>query len=212
MIRDELNEQNTNVLTTTELNSIINDGYKDVAVKTMGYALNKTITTVDGQNIFAIPTTTARAFKVNFLDHNNYGVQRTSPTTVGFAAATVSSGKGTPGYYFQWGDKITVDPLVDSTAAGNTTTAFCSCYPAAVMSSDSDTPSSLPPEFHDCIVDFAVAFACLKLRRWGDAGIAYNRYIGNVQQRRFEYFQAVADRRSAREVPDTVKVEYKNNG
>ncbi len=211
MIRDELNEQNTNVLTNTELNSIINDGYKDVSVKGLGYELNKTITLVAGEHIFTIPTTTAVAFKVNYLDHDADGALRIDPANVGFVQqGAISSGQGTPSGYFQWGRQhVVIDPLADAAAVSATTTAYCSCYPAAVMSSDSDTPASLPAEFHESVFDFAVAFAALKLKRWQDFGLAYNQYISNVQRKRFEYFHKVADRRTAREVPDSVTVEYK---
>jgi hypothetical protein len=212
MVRDELNEQNTNVLTNTELNSIANDGYKDVAVKGLGYELTKTITTVDGEKIFTIPTTTAVAFKVNFLDHNADGATCIDPRNVGFhKVGDITSGKGTPGYYFQWGrHHVILDPPCDTTAASATTTAYCSCYPAAVMSADGDTPASLPAEFHESVFEFTVAFAALKLKRWMDFGLAYNRYISNLQRKRFEYFHKVSDKRIAREVPDSVTVEYKN--
>lgn len=210
MVRDELNEQNTNVLTDAELTAIINDGYKDVCVKGLGNEQNVTLTGAAGQKIFFVPTGSARSFRVNFMTHAENSMLRVSPTVQGHPTATISgSGNGTPFFYFTWGDYVVVDPPMDSAAASANTVAFTSGYPLAALVNAGDMPTALPVEFHESIFEYAKAFAAIKLKRWTDVGLSYNQYISNLQRKRFEYFHKVPDTRVARQVPDSVSVEYK---
>jgi hypothetical protein len=115
-----------------------------------------------------------------------------------------------PQYWFQWGDYLYVEPLPD--VATYDLYVYASCCPAAVLSNDSDTPTNLPVEFHECVYTFALAFAAFKLKRWGDAANAYNRYIIDIQRKRNEYITKYPDGRFAHELPDNVTMETAQNG
>jgi len=194
------------VLTDADLTNIINDAYKDIMAKCFCYEVKETLTLIDGNKIYRVPMTTANAIRTTYIEHDGDGIMQIPPTAVGYADATVTSGKGTPLYWFQWGEYLVFEPTPNSTAAGNTTNVYNACYPAAVLSSDF---TNLPAEFHEDVVEFALAFANLKLKRWGDAALHYNAYIASVQRKRFDYVYKVADVRTQRILPDSVTLEIK---
>jgi hypothetical protein len=72
------------------------------------------------------------------------------------------------------------------------------------------TMSQLPVEFHECVYLFTLAFAALKLKRWGDAANAYNKYIIDVQRKRNEYIMKYPESRLALELPSNVTMEAKS--
>lgn len=67
----------------------------------------------------------------------------------------------------------------------------------------------IKPEMHECVLDFTRAYAACKLKRWGDAGAAYNRYISAVQEKRWEFIHKIPDPLAARQIPDQVVMEIK---
>jgi hypothetical protein len=86
---------------------------------------------------------------------------------------------------------------------------YAACYPAAVLSADGDLPSSVPVEFHECISLYALSFACLKLRRWGEAAANYNRYITSVQSKRYEYIFKKPEESGYHDLPASVVIGKK---
>ena len=62
-------------------------------------------------------------------------------------------------------------------------------------------PSSLPDEFHSCVVDFACYVLLLRLRKWGQAARFYNLYINNLKKRRNDYIKRKTDQRSLHSLP-----------
>jgi len=73
------------------------------------------------------------------------------------------------------------------------------------MSADGDLPSSIPVEFHECILYFTIFAAALKLKRWSDAANAYNKYIADIQMKRAEYVMKYPDGRISHWIPDSVE-------
>jgi hypothetical protein len=209
LVRDSLNESSTTVLSDAELELIIQDGYKDVAVKTMCYEVTKTITLTAGVSVYRIPTTSQIALRVTYVDHNNRGLIKSVPNING-RIGVVTSGLGTPQTWFTWGDLLIIDPPADATSAAVSPglTLYCSAYPAAVITT---TISNIPDEFHESIYEFARAFSALKFKRWGDVANSYNTYIENLQAKRFEYVMKNPDSRSMSEVPNSVKLQIGGN-
>ena len=213
LVRSDLNESGTTILSDTELNAIINDGMKDVAVKGLCYenkiAFDNSATT---QKIVPLLQATNHILRVNFVEYKTgtteggLGMLGVLPQTIGHS--TING--NTPQYWFQWGDFLIVEPITD--AATYDLAVYATCYPAAVLSADGEIPSSLPVEFHEDVYLFALAFAALKLKRWADAGNAYNRYISSVQRKRYEYIMKYPDGRSTHELPDNVTMESPRNG
>lgn len=208
LVRSELNESSTTVLSDTELNSIVNDGYKDTAVKGLCYENKISFDNIaTGQKVVDLAFATNRIVRVNYVEYKSgatqggLGMLCALPQSFGHSKIDTYS----PQYWFQWKDSLVIEPLPD--AATYDLAVYASCLPAAVLSSDGDLPSSLPAEFHECVFFFALAFTALKLRRWGDAANAYNRYIAELQRKRGEYVMKYPDGRLALELPDTVTME-----
>jgi hypothetical protein len=211
LIRDELNEPATTTLTNTELNSIINDGYKDVCTKGVAYENKISFTNISvSQKIVPLVFATNRIIRVNYVEYKlgttdgGLGMLPVLPQTVGHSGIN----DNTPQYWFQWGDYLVVEPLPD--VGTYDLAVYASCLPSAVISSDSGTPSNLPDEFHESVFLFALAFSCLKLKRWGDFANSYNRYIFDVQRKKNEYITKYPDGRYAHELPNNVTMEQPN--
>jgi hypothetical protein len=206
LIRSHLNESSTVTLSDTELNTLINDGYKDVAIKALCYenkitkdniSISQKVVSLVGENVI----------RVNFVEYKSgtteggWGMLCVSPKTVGHSKIDGSS----PQSWFQWGDYIYVEPLPN--VATYDLAVYASCYPSAVLSNDSDLCDDIPVEFHECVYLFALAFANLKLKRWSDFSLTYNRYIGTIQNHRNEYMIKYPDGRFAHELPSKVTME-----
>jgi len=208
LIRDELSESSTVVLSDAELNILANDGYKDVAVKSLCYenkiSFDNIATT---QKIVPLVFSTNHIIRVNYVEYKSgttqggWGMLGVLPQTIGHSKIDGNA----PQYWFQWGDYLIVEPITD--AATYDLAVYASCYPAAAMSNDTDTPTNLPAEFHECVYMFALAFAALKLKRWGFASHAYSRYIADVQRKRMEYIAKYPDGRFDHELPEIVTRE-----
>lgn len=199
IVRDNLNEQSTVILSDTEISNIIKDGYKDALAKLLCYEVSEALTLVDGQKIYPIPATYQVPFRVTYVESNSKGLMEILPQIVGHLNPTdITSGKGIPLYWFQWGKNIIFEPTPNSTAAGYTTNIYRACFPD---SAPTTVLTNLPAELDDCVADFATAYANFKLKRWGDAGLAYNRYIAGIQKRKFDYIIRPADPRTARQLP-----------
>src|SRR3989338_6128358 len=150
LVRSDLNESGTTILSDTELNAIINDGMKDVAVKGLCYenkiAFDNIATT---QKIVPLLQATNHILRVNFVEYKTgtteggLGMLGVLPQTIGHS--TING--NTPQYWFQWGDFLIVEPITD--AATYDLAVYATCYPAAVLSADGEIPSSLPVEFHE---------------------------------------------------------------
>lgn len=207
LIRSDLNESSTTTLLDTELNSLINDGQKDTTTKGLCYE-KKIVKTDIPASVRIIPLIADNVIRVNYVEYDlgaagGKGMLAILPQAVGYAS---TSGSGnTPQLWFQWGNCLVIEPPPD--VATYDLNIYAACYPAAVMSADADTPASLPVEFHECVYQFALAFAALKLKRWADAGNAYNRYIANVQRKRFEYIMKFPESKLLHELPDNVTME-----
>ncbi len=110
-----------------------------------------------------------------------------------------------PQSWFPWGEgKILIEPISDEYQYY--LTHYYADYPSAAMSADTDTPSDLPDEFHECLTDYALYAVCLKLKRWNQAAIHYNRYIVNLKKRYREYMIRKAESRNLRRLPRKVNL------
>lgn len=208
LIRSDLNETTTTMLLDSELNRAVNDGYKNTAAMGLCYE-NKIAFDNIAASVKIIPLVAAanRIIRVNYVEYKfgttqgGLGLLGVLPQIVGRKLFDVN----TPQYWFQWGDNLIIEPVPD--VATYDLAVYASCYPSAVMSADGDLPASIPPEFHECVYLFALAFAALKLKRWADAAGAYNRYITDVQRKRAEYVMKYPDGRIAHELPGNVTME-----
>lgn len=197
MIRDDLNVTSS-ILSDTELNAVLNDGYKDVSVKGLCYESTLTKSNIAGK---VLPLASDNVIRVNFVEYSGgaKGIPGIIPQSVGNNPIAGYSPQG----WFQWGKYLVIEPPPDVLTYD--LNVFASCLPAAQMTGDTDTPASLPAEFHTCVYRFGKAFAAMKLRRWADAGGMYNEYVADVLKKRAEFISKHPDGRLMREEPDNVK-------
>lgn len=207
LVRTDLNESTTTMLSAAELNSIINDGYKDVAVKGLCYENKITMDNIAIGKIVSLRDQSPKVIRVNYVEYKSgttqggVGMLAALPQAFGYAPTNTS----VPHYWFQWGQDLVIDPIPD--AATYDLAIYAACLPSTVLSADADTCSVLPLEFHECVYLFTVAFAALKLRRWADSAMFYNKYIISVQQKRAEYVMKYPDGRLSHELPDNVSMQ-----
>lgn len=198
LVRDEAKEQSEILLSDSFLNMAINLGYKDVAVKAQCYERTFAISNIQA-GVRAIPLDES-VIKANYVENavSLVGMQEIRPYSIGVADIDDDS----PRYWFQWGRYLVIEPIPEVSTYDINIVA--SCMPDTEMSSDSDTPEDLPPEFHESVFEFSVVPACIKLKKWKSAVLAYNLYITNLKLKRDAFIKAALDRRSDRELPQTV--------
>jgi hypothetical protein len=213
LVRSDLNETTTTILSDTELNSIINDGYKDVAIKGLCYENKITKDNIPtSQRMVSLIDQDPKVVRVNYVEYKSgatqggVGMMGIIPQAVGYTPINLN----VPQYWFQWGNILVIDPLPD--AATYDLAIYAACIPTPVLSADGDKCDDIPVEFHECVYLFALAFAALKIRRWGDAATTYNKYITSLQQKRAEYIMKYADSRFSHEIPDNVTPQMQEKG
>jgi hypothetical protein len=140
----------------------------------------------------------------------NYGSFRITQGAVGIKsllkirpeACGYVTESGYPQYWFQWGNRVVIEPVPDDVY---TLTLFTAGEPASELTS-TDEPN-LPEEFQLSAVDFACYVLSLKLKKWEQAARFYNQYITNLKIRRKEYIEKKAEPRLLHHIPDNVNYQ-----
>jgi hypothetical protein len=209
LIRAALNESSTTSITNTELNAAINDGYKDVCAKTGCYEKLITIPNI-ASGVRLVPLTYAAVsnyvMRVNYVEYYKttsdtpygYGLPQVYPQTFGHMPIDTY----VPQFWFQWGNYLSIETVPD--VATYDIYVYAACYPSTVLSGDSDLPSCAPAEFHEAIWFFATAFIAMKLKRWADCAVFYNKYIDSIQPRKYEYVMKFPEGRVYHDLPANV--------
>lgn len=107
-----------------------------------------------------------------------------------------------PRYWFQWGNYVVIEPVPDGIYSLK---LFISDYPTTELTATTDYPTSLPPEFQPCIVDFACYVLSTKLKKWKQAARYYNLYIRNLKKRKKDYIDRKAEKRMLHQITGNVK-------
>jgi hypothetical protein len=107
LIRSNLNESGTTGITDTELNSIINDGYKDTAAKGLCYESKITMTNISA-SVRVLPLIGNNVIRVNYVEYNlassGLGMMSIMPQNMGHMPIDGT----TPQFWFQWGDFLII--------------------------------------------------------------------------------------------------------
>ena len=184
LIRTQLKEPSTAILSSAIILQAINDAYKEVASRAFCIEHEDTATTVAGDRL--VPFSGHRVVEVKY---GTRGLLKILPTIAGYANISGNS----PQYWFQWGQYIVIEPVPD---AAYSLTLSVSDYPTAELTLDTEYSTSLPDEFHPCIVDFACYVLSLRLCRWDQAAKYYNLYIQNLKKRKKDYIDRKAEKRA----------------
>jgi hypothetical protein len=200
MVRYELNE--SSALSDLELNSIINDGYKDITVKTLCYENKIPVLNIPSciKTVNISQNNIIRIVYVEYdLGNGCLGMKEVMPQTIGHL--TIDGDY--PQFWFQWGVSLVIEPL--PTVSTYDINIYAACYPSVIMSLDGDLPICLPSAFHECIYLYAVSFAALKLKRWLGFVSRYNKYIASIQEKKKEFVSKYPDTRSKHDTPMSVE-------
>lgn len=109
-----------------------------------------------------------------------------------------------PQYWFQSGNYVVIEPVPDGRYSLK---LFISTYPCGELTATTDYPTSLPPEFQPCIVDYCLYALSLRMKKWKQAARYYNLYIRNLKKRKKDYIDRKAERRAIHDIPGNVKYE-----
>jgi len=195
-VRSLMNEDsNSTFLTDAILNRFINDGERDIAIKTGCIENIDTATTTASTRLVAFS-----GHKVKYVEYagsTRTGIQRVTPKHLGFSTYSGA----TPQYWFQWGGSVVIDPLP---ATAYTLYLYVSDYPQTEMSESTDEPA-IPSSFHEDIVQYALARALMRDRKWQQAAFVYNKYIESIQAKKQMIVAQQPDPRSAIKIPDVVQ-------
>jgi len=126
------------------------------------------------------------------------GLLKMTPQCVGRLAVDDSK----PKYWFTWGNEIKIEPVPDGAYK---LALYISDFPAAELTSDTDEPSYLPNEFHECIVYFACYSFLIKRKKWDLASYYYNRYLSSLEKRFKIYMDRKTESRSPKHLPNAVR-------
>jgi hypothetical protein len=147
-----------------------------------------------------IPLLSLNIVRVNYVEYlgSSLGMIGIVPQALGH----IKIDTYTPQFWFQWGNYLIIEPLPDVGTYG--LNIYAACYPDSVMTSDSDLPVYLPVAFHESIYSYALAYSCLKLKRWQEATTFYMRYITNLQRKKDEFAIRRPDVRAMMDIPNVV--------
>lgn len=194
-VRTMLNETTAAFWTDEELNRLINDGERDIAIKSLCL-----------ENIDSV-TTTASTRLVAFAGHKILRVEYTNATTPLGLIRIKPNQLGripyngiTPQFYFQWGNKVVIDPMPTTTYNLN---LYIADYPAYEMVDDTDEPQ-IPKRFNELIILYAVYRALMKDRKFASAGAIYQTYINELQLARSQVIERYPDLKDDYKIPDRV--------
>ncbi len=199
-VRNILGEPTALKWTDAEIKRFINDGVRDIAIKTGCIESIVTLTTVASSRYVPFA-----GYKINSLEYqpgsgNRVGLQAITPKMLGHLTPNGVA----PQFYFQWGDQIVLEPKPGATTY--TLSAHISIWPDYLQSDTTDEPL-IPVEFHPLIVPYALAQALLKTRKFGTAGGYYQEYIAESQNLIDLHRIRRKDYNSEFRAPDTVQIQ-----
>ena len=191
-VRTLVNESSSSTfLTDTILNRFLNDGERDVAIKTGCLENIDTAATVAATRLVQFS-----GIKVKSVEYANVALQKITLKHFGH----LWPGTTTPRGWTQWGGAILIEPIP---AAANTLTLVVADYPQQEMSSDTDEPV-VPSAFHEDIVQYAIFRYHLMDRKYQQASLVYNEYIKSIQTKKAMLAAQQPDTRIISQIPDVV--------
>jgi hypothetical protein len=200
-VRDLLNESGTSFITDAMLNRWLNDGERDVAIKSLCYEREYAITTT--ANTRSVSVTCVKTLGVEYIPStgSRVGLGKITPRMVGHLELTGT----TPQYWFPWGDKICIEPIPQTTY----NLAYVAILPTAEMSADTDEPE-IPESFIPWIIQYAYIRGLIRDKKYATAAKAYKRYMEEMQYARNNIIKKYADVRHDFEIPNSVEGVAKN--
>lgn len=197
-LRSLLNEPVFILWTDEELDRLINDGERDIAIKTGCIESIDAVTTTASSRL--VQVSGYRAKYVEYVPGSGRpkGLARVNLRQFGY----LDTNGATPQYWCQWGRHLLIHPLPDDAYNLN---VYMADWPQVELSADADTPE-IPADFHNLIPAYGHWKALLKQRKFGSSGAAYQDYIGALQRSRAQLVERWPDTRADLRIPDRIEI------
>jgi len=166
-IRDLINESTALFWTDAELNRLINDGERDVAIKSLCLESIDSLSTTDAIRLVAFT-----GYKAIYLEYVPSGTNRGLVEILPVQLGRFPFNSTEPQYWFENGLNVGIDPLPDATYTLN---AYVADYPSTEMSANPDIPQ-IPDDFRPLIVLYAYGRALQKEGRFPQARLILSIY------------------------------------
>lgn len=194
------NEASTSsIFTSTVLNRFLNDAERDIAAKTGCLEHIDSLTTTASTR--SVPFSGYKVKNLEYIPVSGTRIGLPKITLKHFGRLPLTG--TTPQYWTQWGGFVLIEPIP---ASAYTLYATISDYPLVEMSSDTDEPS-IPSTYHEDLIWYAVSRCYMRKGRREQAAYAYNRYIEDIQLKKFTRMYPKQDARLLTSIPEAVKNE-----
>ena len=194
------NEASTSsIFTSTVLNRFLNDAERDIAAKTGCLEHIDSLTTTASTR--SVPFSGYKVKNLEYIPVSGTRIGLPKITLKHFGRLPLSG--ATPQYWTQWGGFVLIEPIP---ASAYTLYATISDYPLIEMSSDTDEPT-IPATYYEDLIWYAVSRCYMRKGRREQAAYAYNRYIEDIQLKKFTRTYPKQDARLLTSIPEAVKNE-----
>lgn len=194
------NEASTSsIFTSTVLNRFINDAERDIAAKTGCLEHIDSLTTTASTR--SVPFSGYKVKNLEYIPVSGTRIGLPKITLKHFGRLPLTG--TTPQYWTQWGGFVLIEPIPTTVY---TLYATISDYPLVEMSSDTDEPS-IPSTYHEDLIWYAVSRCYMRKGRREQAAYAYNRYIEDIQLKKFTRTYPKQDARLLTSIPEAVANE-----
>jgi hypothetical protein len=219
VVRSELNETQTTIISAAEMLRAINDTQLHIATRAYCIEKEASMVTTSGRNRIKF-----NGIRVNYIEYlgidspivfssdftdlsvtwnltagsagTNLGLQRILPTNIGHTSLKTT----TPEKWFNWGKYVIIEPVPDDRYILK---LYYADYPAELTLTTEEL--EVPHEFQQCSISLVLSLLSMKLRRWGDSMGYYNKYISELQVAKAQYVNKYPDIRASLLIPDTVR-------
>jgi len=198
-VRDLLNESTSAFFSDAEINRWLNDGERDIAIKSLCLEQILSKATVSG-------TRTVDIYHVKTLDveytpaaGNPVGLLKIIPKQLGHLNLNGTH----PQYWFPWGKTIAIEPLPD---AAYNLKVYVASLPTIEMSETTDEPQ-IPVSLHYLVIKYAYCRALMKDGLLKNAGFVYANYVYDLENIRSSIVEKYQDRKSEYKLPDRIEIK-----
>jgi hypothetical protein len=197
-VRDLLNEQGVGLYSNAQLNRFINDGERDVAVKSLCLEREYSLVTSNGVR-YASPVTCVKVMGVEYLSSSGsrVGLGKIHPRMVGHVNVPDTA----PRYWFPWGDKVCIEPIPN---ASYSLVAYVAVLPTCEMTLDADEPQ-IPSAFIPWIQRCAYIHSLIRGGRYASAVTEYQVYFNAMMLARNNTLLKYGNARGELDLPDLVE-------
>lgn len=185
--RQILNEETAGFWDDTELLRWVNDGQSDIAEKALCIQTTESISLVSDTIEYTPTTSYIKVVDVWFTDSSGdiWALKKVDPGAKGAAREELYSQSETPKCWYEFNGKVGVFPSMSSVTTETITVFF------AQQSTDVTSAQSVvvPAIFDSCLVNYVVAMAHQKDRKYQDFQFFWQRYENELNRYRQDFIE-----------------------